>query len=228
MARQPRVFVQGFPHHVVQRGHDRNVVFVEESDYCFYLANLIEFKEHYNVGVYAYCLMTNHVHLILVPFGEGNGISGLMRRLSARQGRRVNKLEQRLGTLWAGRFKSSIVDTNHYLLACLRYVELNPVRARMVSRPEDYRWSSCAQRLGLVDEQWLTPDPVTITLGETAAEWRRAYARYLREDACTDERQLIRNGVKRNQLTGSHSFAEEIERRIGLRIENRGPGRPNK
>ena len=120
MGRSPRLFVRGLAHHIVQRGHNHNAVFVEDADYSFYLDNLIEWKTHYDVGVYAYCLMTNHVHLILVPRNEGDSISRLMRRLSARQGRRVNRLEERIGTLWSGRFKSSVIDTDNYLLACLR------------------------------------------------------------------------------------------------------------
>ena len=228
MGRRPRVFVPGFPHHVVQRGHDRNAVFIETADYEFYLANLIEWKSQYNVGVYAYCLMTNHVHLVLVPYAAGNAISSLMRRLSARQGRRINRLERRIGTLWTGRFKSSVVDTDEYLLACLRYVELNPVHARMVSRPEDYRWSSYAQRLGLNDDNWLDPDPVTAALGATTASRQRAYASFVREGVPTAERIFIRDAVRRNQLTGDGRFVDQIERRTGLRIETRARGRPKK
>lgn len=228
MGRSPRLFVPGLPHHIVQRGHNHNAVFVEEADYRFYLNNLIEWKAHYDVGIYAYCLMTNHVHLILVPRIQGDAISRLMRRLSARQGRRVNRLEERIGTLWAGRFKSSVIDTDGYLLACLRYVEMNPVRAGMVDQPEDYRWSSYAQRVGLCDSIWIDNDPVTDSLGNTPAARRRAYTRYVREVVPALETKLIRKAVVRNQLTGSGRFVDEIERRTGVRIENRGRGRPRK
>ena len=228
MGRSPRLFVPGFAHHIVQRGHNHNAVFVEESDYSIYLDNLIEWKAHYDVGVYAYCLMTNHVHLILAPRTEGDAISRVMRRLSARQGRWVNRLEERIGTIWSGRFKSSVIDTDSYLLACLRYVELNPVRAGMVDQPEDYRWSSYAQRVGLCDNIWIDNDPVTDSLGNTAATRRRAYARYVRENVPVSETKLIRKAVARNQLTGSDRFVDEIERRTGIRIENRGRGRPRK
>ena len=228
MGPRPRVFVPGFPHHVVQRGHNRNAVFIETPDYEFYLANLIKWKSHYRVGVYAYCLMTNHVHLVLVPYGDDNAISNLMRRLSARQGRRANRLESRIGTLWSGRFKCSVVDTDEYLLACLRYVELNPVHARIVDHPEDYRWSSYAQRLGLNEDNWLNPDPVTASLGATTSARREAYAKFVREGVPTVEREFIHDAVTRNQLTGNDRFVDEIERRTGLRIETRAQGRPNK
>jgi putative transposase len=226
MGRSPRLFVPGFAHHIVQRGHNRNAVFVEDADYSFYLDNLIEWKTHYNVDVYAYCLMTNHVHLILVPNNQGDSISRLMRRLSARQGRRVNRLEERIGTLWSGRFKSSVIDTDNYLLACLRYVELNPVRAGIVNWPEDYRWSSYTQRIGICGNIWIDEDPVTKLLGNTTAAWRSAYARYVQEIVPGAETKLIRKAAARNQLTGSNRFVDEIERRTGMRVESRGRGRP--
>jgi len=212
----------------VQRGHDRNAVFVDDSDYQYYLDNLIEWKTKYDVGVYAYCLMTNHVHLILVPNTEGDAISKLMRRLSARQGRRVNRLERRIGTLWAGRFKSSVIDKDDYLMACLRYVELNPIRAGIVSRPEEYRWSSYAQRVGFCDDVWIDNDPVTSTLGNSLTTRRRAYAEFVEEGVPGPEIALIRKAVNSNQLTGGSRFSDEIERRTGFRVENRGRGRPQK
>ena len=228
MGRSPRLFVPGLAHHIVQRGHNRNAVFVEDADYSFYLDNLIEWKNHYDVGVYAYCLMTNHVHLILAPRNQGDSVSRLMRRLSARQGRRVNRLEERIGTLWSGRFKSSVIDTDNYLLACLRYVELNPVRAGLVNKPEDYRWSSYAQRVGICKGTWIDKDPVTELLGNTTAARRKAYAQFVRESVPEAETRLIRKAAARNQLTGSGRFVDEIERRTGIRVETRGRGRPRK
>ena len=228
VGRLPRLFIPGFPHHVVQRGHDRNAVFVNDSDFRYYLDNLIEWKAKYDISVYAYCLMTNHVHLILVPNTEGHTISKLMRRLSARQGRRVNRLERRVGTLWAGRFKSSVVDKDDYLMACLRYVELNPVRAGIVPRPEEYHWSSYAQRVGLCDHVWIDDDPATLTLGDTLATRRKAYAEFVKEGVSDGDSALIRKAVNRNQLTGGNRFTDEIERRTGIRVASRGPGRPNK
>jgi putative transposase len=228
MGRSPRLFIPGLAHHIVQRGHNRNAVFVDDADYSFYLDNLIEWKTRCDVNVFAYCLMTNHVHLILMPNKKGDFISRLMRRLSARQGRRVNRLERRIGTPWSGRFKSSVIDTDNYLLACLRYVELNPVRAGIVDRPEDYRWSSYAQRVGICENTWIDKDPVTELLGNTVAARRSAYARYVQEIVPRAETRLIRKAAARNQLTGGNRFVDEIERRTGIRVESRGRGRPKK
>lgn len=220
MGRPPRVVVPGYPHHVVQRGHNCKAVFVEAADYEYYLRNLRELKHDFGIAVYGYCLMTNHVHLVLAPRLEGSGLSGLMRRLSARQGRYVNRLESRKGTLWCGRFKCSVVDTDAYLLACLRYVELNPVRAGIVSDPADYRWSSHAERVGLAPPDLLDADTANASL--SGDSWRE----YVRQTADPAEQTFIRDAVRRNQLTGSGRFIAEIEHRTRLRIETRGPGRP--
>lgn len=224
MGRPPRLLVPGFPHHIVQRGHNCNAVFIEPRDYAYYLANLHEWKQRYEVEVHAWCLMTNHVHLVLTPRQPDKGISDLMRRLAGRQSRYVNRLERRLGTLWCGRFHSSVIDTDAYLLACLRYVELNPVRAgtgsTIPTMPSSHR-----QRMGLSPVVLL--DGIVAALpGEKIQRRRRAYALYLGTAADTAEVELIRSAVHRNQLTGGGSFVSEIEQRTGLRIENRGRGRP--
>jgi putative transposase len=137
---------------------------------------LREFKKEYDVAVYAFCLMTNHVHLLLAPH-EPTGIGKLMKRLAGRQTRHHNRLEGRSGTLWEGRYKSSLVQSEDYLLACCRYIELNPVRARMVAGPQDYTWSSCRYRLGLDMADWLDLDPCYLALGTSETERRHGYRR---------------------------------------------------
>ena len=132
MPRKARVVVPNTPHHIVQRGHNKQVVFVERRDYYYYLQNLREWKEKLGCKLYAYCLMTNHIHLIVDPGDEPDNLALLMKRVTARQTRLVNYLEKRTGSLWEGRYKSSPIDTNEYLLTCCRYVEMNPVRAGMV------------------------------------------------------------------------------------------------
>ncbi|MDQ1302344.1 MAG: REP-associated tyrosine transposase [Pseudomonadota bacterium] len=226
MGRSPRLLLADFPHHIVQRGHNRNVVFVDAGDYQYYLANLKEWKQKYAVDVHAWCLMSNHVHLVLTPRRRGAAISDLMRRLSARQCRYVNRLERRLGTLWCGRFRSSVIDTDGYLLACLRYVELNPVRAGIVGHPVDYPWSSYRERMGLAAPAVLDADPVTVRAGESADDRRRRYTAYFATSADHAEDELIRRSVNRNQLTGGDVFIRDIQLRTGLWIESRGRGRP--
>jgi putative transposase len=169
--------------------------------------------------------MTNHVHLLLAP-DEPGGIGKLMKRLAGRLTRNHNRQEGRSGTLWEGRYKSSPVQTEDYLLACCRYVELNPVRARMVAEPESYPWSSCRHRLGEAECDWLDYDPCYLALGENEAERRVRYRKFLRTAIPDGEWGLIREAVQRGQLTGTDRFTEEVAAITGRRVERRGQGRP--
>jgi putative transposase len=225
MPRNARVILPGYPHHIVQRGHNRQVVFAEPRDYLYYLNTLKVWKSEYEVRLYAYCLMTNHAHLIMEPVNDA-AIGQLMKRLAGRQTRYVNRLESRRGTLWEGRYKSSPIDTDNYLLACCRYVELNPVRARMVSKPEDYCWSSYRERLGLPAQCKILD--ITHADGARLPETFSnldAYVQFLTAGIPPAETTLIRTSLKRGQLTGDTRFIDEVEGIIGRRIEHRGPGR---
>jgi putative transposase len=225
MARTQRIVLAHYPHHIVQRGHNRQVVFAEPQDCQRYLETLREFKHAYDVAVYAYCLMTNHVHLLLSPAHPGS-LGKLMKRLAGRQTRHHNCLEGRSGTLWEGRYKSSPVDTDAYLLACCRYIELNPLRARMVAAPEAYTWSSCRHHLGIVRCDWLDTNPCYRALGRDEAERQSRYWKFLRTAIPEGEWALIREAVQRGQLTGTQRFADEVEAIVGRRVERRGQGRP--
>lgn len=171
--------------------------------------------------------MTNHVHLLLAP-REPTGIGRLMKRLAARQTRHHNRLEGRSGTLWEGRYKSSLVSRDDYLLACCRYIELNPVRARMVAMPQDYLWSSCRYRLGAETAEWLDLDPCYLALGDSETERRDRYRSFLKAAIPSGEWELIREAVQRGQLTGTTRFTDEVAGILGRRVERRGRGRPAK
>lgn len=227
MPRMGRLVLPNYPHHVVQRGHNRQVVFAADEDYQRYLADLRELKEAFGVKVYAYCLMTNHVHLLLAPGEAIAGLGQLMKALAARATRYRNRLEGRSGTLWESRYKSSVVQTDFYLLACSRYIELNPVRARMVDDPSEYRWSSFNRRVTVGQStEWLDTDPCYLALGDTAQQRSERYKAFVRGSVSQAELSLIREGLQRGQLTGSSRFVDEVERIAGLRIERRGQGRP--
>ena len=228
MPRHARLVVPHYPHHIIQRGHDRQVIFAHQDDYDYYLNNLREWKTHYHIKVYAYCLMTNHVHLLLEPGDEAGTLAQFMKRVAARQTRYVNRLEGRSGTLWESRYKSSPVDTESYLLACARYIELNPVRALMVAQPQDYPWSSLQHKIGMRDDPWLDSDPVYRSLGRTARQRARRYHDFVTAAIPHDEWRLIRDAIQRGQLTGSDRFIEAIAAKMGKRIERRGQGRPRK
>ena len=165
MPRAGRVVLANHPHHIVQRGHDRRGVFAQEADYEYFLATLRECRATYDVKVYAYCLMADHVHLVLEPPAETAMLGKFMKCLAGRQTRYVNRLEGRRGTLWESRYKSSAIQFEGYLLACCRYVELNPVRSRLVDAPDQYRWSSYRSRIELEREFQLDPIPCFSPLG---------------------------------------------------------------
>lgn len=140
-------------------GVNRQTAFFADEDRSSYLATLREFREKLGVQVYAYCLMTNHVHLIVHPGNDAANLSLLMKRLAGRHTRRLNRLKRRSGTAWDGRFKCSPIESSPYLLACARYIDLNPVRAHIVPRPENYEWSSYRARVGLSNVLGSIPTP---------------------------------------------------------------------
>ena len=228
MPRQARVIVPGFPHHIVQRGHNKQPVFIEEGDFHYYLANLEEWKEKLGLQVYSYCLMTNHVHLVVQANDELAAIPELMKRLAGRQTRFVNKMEKRTGSLWEGRYKISPIDTDEYLMSCCRYVELNPVKAGMVASAGAYPWSSYPARIGLKPTAWLDEPPSFQALGPDRRTRIERYRAFVSDETFSRKDAQIRTAIDRNKLTGGEKFVDEVERRIGLRVEERGPGRPRK
>ena len=228
MPRTARIVLPNYPHHIIQRGHNRQIVFASNEDYLYYLENLKQWKKNLGCKIYAYCLMTNHVHLIIDPCNKIENLALLMKRVSGRQTRYVNKLEGRKGTLWEGRYKSSPIKQDEYLLACCRYVELNPIRAEIVDAPENYKWSSYRCKTGIEKPDWLDLDPCYKSLGSTDKEREKRYKQFVKGSIPDGEWALIREALQRGQLTGSNRFIEEVERKIGRRIECRGQGRPRK
>jgi putative transposase len=227
MPRRARIAVANFPHHIVQRGHNRRVVFVTDRDRLTYLETLREFRAELDLKIYGYCLMTNHVHLIVDPGNDALNLGLLMKRLAGRHTRRINKLERRTGTSWEGRFKCSPIESDRYLLACTRYVDLNPVRAKMVARPDEYVWSSYRARVGIIECDWLDPDPCFLALASDAKRRQERYREFVEQGITNYELNFIRDAVQRNQLTGGESFMLEIQQRIGERILFRSRGRPS-
>ena len=226
MPRKARVLVPNFPHHIVQRGHNKKAVFLTDQDYQYYLENLKEWKKELGIKLYAWCLMTNHIHIVAEPPDDAMTLSILMKRVNGRQAAYANKLEGRSGSLWEGRYKASPIQKEAYLLACVRYVELNPIKAKMVAVLKDYPWSSYPERTGAKERELLDLDSSYRSLGHTDKSRLAHYLDYLDEFADSEEINMIRDGLQRNQLTGNHRFVDEIENRIGIRVEKRGRGRP--
>ena len=228
MPRRARIVFANCPHHIVQRGHCRNDVFFGDFDRADYLGTLAECREALRFKVYAYCLMGNHVHLVVDPGATPSTISVLMKRLAGRHARRLNLRNSWSGSLWESRFKCSPIETDRYLLTCGRYVDMNPVRAGIVSVPEAYAWSSYRARAGLIACDWLDSDPAIEALASTVARQRECYRELARQAIGEYELSLIRDAFKRNQLTGSADFVARVNSESGLHIPLRARGRPRK
>ena len=227
MPRTARIVVPNTPHHIVQRGHNKQPVFHEDNDYCAYLSILRKWAREYEVKVYGYCLMTNHVHILLDPGSNVNSLASVMKRVAGKFARRFNGRHSRTGTLWEGRFKSSPIQTDAYLLACCRYIDLNPVRAGMVEHPSAYPWSSFRQKTSDSDDTWIDLDPCYIALGRTMDRRMQSYARFVTEGIPDDgETEFIRQALNSGKLTGNDQFIDAVEMMVGERIELVPPGRP--
>jgi putative transposase len=225
MARLPRIDVVGVPQHIVVRGVDRQRCFFERSDYPLYLEILREAASRCNAAVHAYVLMTNHVHL-LATGGSPGALSSMMQRIGLRYVRRVNDLYMRTGTLFEGRFRGSLVQSERYLLACMRYIELNPVRAHIVARAEDYPWSSYRNNAGIERAGWLTPHEEFLRLAASEGDRTQAWRTLVSTAPDDDELSSIRNHAAGNRVLGDRGFQQHVARTLGRRVHIVRPGRP--
>lgn len=224
MARSARIAAANLPHHLCQRGHNGRAVFASPRDYESYMETLAEYRAESHVKVYGFCLMTNHVHLVVDPGQDPGNLGALMKLLAGRHTRRMNRRQQRSGTIWGGRFKCSPIETERYLLTCLRYVDLNPVRARLVRAAEDYPWSSYRAHIGRTNCEWLDVDPVS---AETCrdAERHQWYRAFVAEGEDELELKFIRESLQRGHATACDQFAKALAHREEFELPERRPGR---
>lgn len=225
MARQPRPVLPGIALHVVQRGNDRSACFRRESDYMLYLTHLRELADRLGCAVHAYCLMTNHVHLLLTP-PTTDACAALMRNLGQRYVQRFNRVYKRTGTLWEGRFRSFLVDSAHYTLACYRYIEQNPLRAGMVPTPAMYLWSSYHVNAGLRADPLVTPHAEYLALSEDPLRRQIAYRELVEGVLAQDDLDRIRDAARKGMPLGGEAFQAKVEIDLGRRIRRAKPGRP--
>jgi putative transposase len=227
MASRPRVTLGGVAVHVIQRGVDRQACFFTDADRSFYLEQLAKLASECGCLVHAYVLMTNHAHLLLTP-ARDDGPSRLMQRLGQRYVKAVNRAYGRTGTLWEGRFRSTLATDDSYVLACYRYIEMNPVRAAMVTDPRDYAWSSHRANAWGTPSAMLTAHGRYAALGNDDAARRAAY-RALFGDRLDDAMLAeIRHATNGNYPLGGDRFRRQIEAMLGRRVTPGRPGRPPK
>lgn len=225
MARLGRYFLPDQPLHVIQRGNDRQAIFFSEEDREAYLGWLLAAASDHGCRIHAYMLMTNHVHLLVTP-ERASSLPRMMQSLGRRYVRHVNDAHHRTGTLWEGRYRAAPIDSEAYLLACCRYIELNPVRARMVRHPREHRWSSHrANALGEADAL-VTPHPLYRTLGRSAAERQASYRALFRERLSETFIEQLRSATNSGWAMGDDAFKRRIAKGARRRAEPLPRGRP--
>jgi len=223
MPRKPRLSIPGLPQHVIQRGNNREPIFRVDNDYRQFVEMLSLAADQHDCQIHAYVLMTNHVHLLATPLNE-EGIGKMMQSLGRRYVQYFNLRNARTGTLWEGRYRATLVDTERYLFACMRYIELNPVRAGMVKLPGEFRWSSFrCNAYGSLDTL-VTHHAQYLSLGASSPARQRAYRALFDaeiEEASVDE---IRRATNSAWVLGGVDFAETVVSRLNRRVTPVGRG----
>ncbi len=222
MPRLPRTVFDGLPHHVTQRGNRREAVFFTDEDRAAYLSWLKEYSDKYRVEVLAYCLMTNHIHLVVVP-STADGLQRMLKPLHMRYAQHINRERGWKGHLWQGRYFSSPLD-EAYLWAAVRYVERNPVRAGMEQRAEDYRWSSAAAHCGNRSDDLLNPESGWSKQFAAVHDW----SSWLAEGDEMEKTQILRQNADKGLPCGNADFVERLGEKIGRQLLCRPQGRPRK
>jgi putative transposase len=225
MPRKPRLYQPGIPAHVFQRGHNKLPVFFDDFDYLEYLRCVKKAADKHGCAIHAYVLMTNHVHMLLTP-REKDTISLMFQSIGRDYVRHVNRKYQRSGGLWEGRHKGNIIESFRYLLVSMRYIEMNPVRAGMVGRPAEYRWSSYAANAEGESNAILQPHGEYLNLGRDPQTRRTAYKSLFDRRNIVVEQKLIRNSLCSGTPLGNDRFKEYIEQVSGCKAGHARPGRP--
>ncbi len=227
MPRKPRFYLKGVPCHIVQRGNNREPIYFEKEDYLSYLEWLEEALIRYECEIHAYVLMTNHVHLLITP-NTKKGISQTMQYVGRHYVPYINHMYGRSGTLWEGRYKASLIESESYLLTCMRYIELNPVRANMVKSPGQYKWSSYQSNATQKEDPLLTQHPKYKALGRTKQQRKHAYRELFRHHIDDKDLHNIRECWQSGTPLGNDRFRAKIEQRLKTKVGQTQRGRPRK
>ena len=227
MARLARYFVEGQAQHIIQRGNNREPIFADDDDYRFYLECLQDAAKSNLLSIHAYVLMTNHVHLLVTP-EVSNSISKTMQSIGRRYVQYFNYTYDRTGTLWEGRYKATVIDSDRSLLICMCYIELNPVRAGMTDSPGQYKWSSYRSNALGVRNDLLIPHRLYRRLGSTTEDRKIAYRGLFRDSVGQADLEAIREATNSGWALGNDRFREKIERLSGRRASPKPKGRPRK
>jgi putative transposase len=225
MARLPRLSLPGYPHHVIQRGNNRQAIFSSAADYQTLLGLIDENAKKFGVAVHAYVLVGNHFHLLATPEST-EALPKMMQAVGRRYVRYFNDSQGRSGTLWEGRYRSTVIQTEAYLLACMAYIDLNPVRAGLVAEARDYPWSSHAHYIGLRSDKLVTPPPLFWALGNTPFAREAAYADLVHAGVSDQQQLALTQSVLSGWALGDADFVADLQKKTSRRVSKTQAGRP--
>ena len=225
MARLPRLTVPGYPHHLIQRGNNRQAIVTTTRDYEMLLSLLADNAAKFGVALHAYVVMSNHFHLVATP-EAADSIPSMMQAVGRRYVRHFNDSQGRTGTLWEGRYRCAVIQADRHMLACMAYIDLNPVRAGMVADPADYPWSSHNHYTGARLDRLITPHPLYWTLGNTPFAREAAYADLVRAGVAQPVRYALTRSALGGWALGEADFVADLQTRTERRVAKSKAGRP--
>ena len=225
MARLPRLTLAGYPHHIIQRGNNRQPIFLTAADHEMLLALIHENAAKFKVAIHSYVLMSNHFHLLATP-ESADGLPQMMQAVGRRYVRYFNDRQGRTGTLWEGRYKSTLIQAETYLLACMAYIDLNPVRADMVAAACEYRWSSHRHYVGLAADRLITSHPLYWALGNTPFAREAAYTERVRAGISRAQQSDLTQAALKGWALGEPDFVENLQKQTERRVTKIRAGRP--
>ncbi|RZI44939.1 transposase [Herbaspirillum sp. HC18] len=227
MARLPRLVVPNQPHHIIQSGNDRQTVFRDTDDYATFLGWLREAAKQFKVAIHAYVLMPSHLHLLVSP-SDGGGLGRMMQWVGRHYVPYFNAKYQRSGTLWQGRYRATVIESEKYFLLCSRYIESNPARAGLVSAPEEYPWSSIRHHLGIKPDPLITDHPVFWALGNTPFDREASYKALMTQELSANEIEALTQATLKGWPLGSDHFKAVLAKQMSRRVVPAKRGRPAK
>ena len=227
MARQARISLPGYPHHIIQRVNNRQAIFATDADRRDMLNLLLESSRLHNVAIHSYVLVSNHLHILATP-STVDGLSLMMQQMGRSYVPRYNLRAGRSGTLFEGRYRSTLVQTERYLLACMAYIDLNPVRGGLAAQPQDHPWSSYAHYAGLRADPLVTPHPHFWNLGNTPFAREAAYVALVQAGLAADLQQNITRSLLKNHALGDEAFVSGLELQTQSSLSPARRGRPFK
>ena len=225
MARQPRLALPGYPHHVIQRGNNRQPIVLDETDRRMLYSLWLEESQRHKVAVNAYVLLDNHFHMLLTPPSD-EAMSLMMQSVGRTYVRYFNKRHNRSGTLWEGRYKSSLIDSEGYLLTCMAYIDLNPVRAGLAESAEDFSWSSYKHLAGQSIDKLVTPHALYWGLGNTPFAREAAYAEFVAGGLSVATQKALTESALKGRVVGRPDFLTSLEKNTQRQILPQKAGRP--